>query len=76
MTRGKEILSIVPLLALLALTTLKIYFVQSSTGGSLIWNANEAYLFIPVAQQGYRMSCLGYLVEFVREIFSLWRVRA
>jgi hypothetical protein len=68
MIRGKEILSIVALLTLLALATLKIHFVQSSTGGSLIWNANEAYVFIPVAQRGYRMSCIGYIVEFIREI--------
>jgi hypothetical protein len=70
MIRGKKILLIVALVtALLALTTLKMYFVQGSTGGTLIWNANRAYLFIPVFQEGYRFSCFGYLVEFVREIF-------
>jgi hypothetical protein len=70
MIRGKKILLIVALVTvLLALATLKMYFVQSSSGGTLIWNAHEAYVFIPVAQSGYRMSCIGLIVEFVREIF-------
>jgi hypothetical protein len=56
-------------LGALLLATVPTYHVQTASGGSLIWNANEAYVFEGVAQRGFNFSRLGYLVEFVREIF-------
>jgi hypothetical protein len=35
----------------------------------LIWNSNEAYVFISVAQYGYSSSYLDFLIEIVKEIF-------
>src|SRR5271169_4375552 len=53
----------------LLLATVPTYYIQSASGGSLMWNANEAYVFEGVVQRGFHFSRLGYLVEFVREIF-------
>lgn len=58
MIQWKTILLTVALVAaLLALTTLKIYFVRSDSGGSLIWNANRAYLIISEKKVGICDSC-------------------
>jgi hypothetical protein len=46
--------------AILAAGTLKIYFIRDDSGGEVLWNGKEAYLFISVSQRGFRMSYLKY----------------
>jgi hypothetical protein len=56
-------------LAAVLLAFLKTYYVRSENRGDLIWNADEAYVFIRLIQRGYRLSYLGFLVEFNKESF-------
>jgi hypothetical protein len=52
-----------------ALAWLRVYYVRDGAVGVLLWNSNEAYLFVNTFQSGYNFSYLGYLGEIVREIF-------
>lgn len=60
---------IVLAVTLSGLTLPKVYHVVNRQNGDLIWNSNDAYVFISVAQYGYRSSYLGFLIEIVKEIF-------
>jgi hypothetical protein len=51
----------------------KIYAFHDDCGGELLWNADEAYLFIGVARQGFRISYLEYPWVILKE--SLYGVR-
>jgi hypothetical protein len=51
----------------------KIYAFRDDCGGYLLWNADEAYLFIGVARQGFRISYLEYPWVILKE--SLYGVR-
>jgi hypothetical protein len=55
------------LVAVLAASALKIYLVREDSGGDVLWNANEAYLFIGVAYRGGHMSYLEYPWMTLRE---------
>src|ERR1700732_145552 len=60
---------IVLAVALSALTLPKVCHVLNQENGTLLWNSNEAYVFMSVTQYGYKSSYLGFLGEIVREIF-------
>ncbi len=51
------------------LAVLRIHVLRVDSGGTLFWNAEDAYLFINARDAGYRFSYLGYAVEVVREIY-------
>ena len=51
----------------------KIYAIRDDCGGELLWNADEAYLFIGVARQGFRISYREYPWVILKE--SLYGVR-
>ena len=51
------------------LAVLKVHYVRDELNGSLLWNAQEAYLFLGVAQFGYTFSYLGLIREWFMELF-------
>jgi hypothetical protein len=54
---------------LLILGFSEVHYVRKEAWGWLFWNSQKAYVFIGVNDRGYRLSCLGLVVEAVREIF-------
>ena len=38
------------------------YFVRDDSGGEVLWNSDEAYVFVHVATRGLHVTWLGYLV--------------
>jgi hypothetical protein len=50
------------------LTVLRVHYVRDELNGSLLWNAQEAYLFLGVAEFGYTFSYLGLLREWLMEL--------
>lgn len=46
--------------AMVAAASLKLYFIHDDDGDDLVWNSNEAYLFMGVARRGYRISYMEY----------------
>ncbi len=67
--KGRFWLLIVAAVVLVLVGSLRLYYVRTDSGGELFWNADNAYVFIGMADRGYRLTCLGLGVEFVREIF-------
>lgn len=53
--------------AIIAAASLRIYFIREDSGGRVLWNANEAYLFIGVSRRGFRVSYLEYPWAILRE---------
>lgn len=54
-------LGIAALVGILVLTTvLNLYFIRDDSGGYIVWNADEAYLFIKVARRGFYTRCIAY----------------
>jgi hypothetical protein len=47
--------------------SLKIYFIRDDSAGNLLWNADEAYLFMNVSRRGIRMSYLEYPLVLLKE---------
>jgi hypothetical protein len=59
------------LVALIAAAILNIYFIRNDSGGDFLWNADEAYLFIPVARRGLHTSYLAYpWVLFAESLYA------
>jgi len=56
-------------LALIILATLKVNYVNVQPDGQLLWNDDDAYIFIGLADRGYRLSYLRYAAESIREEF-------
>ena len=50
----------VVVIAMVALVFGKIYSVQDDGGGTLLWNGNEAYLFMGVSRRGFQIGYLEY----------------
>lgn len=46
--------------AIVAAATLKVYFIRNDSAGQLLWNSDEAYLFISAVPRGFHMRYLGY----------------
>ena len=44
----------------IALAFSKIYYIREDSAGTLLWNANEAYLFMSVVRRGFRIGYLEY----------------
>ncbi len=63
-------IGIAVLVILVALASLKVYYIRYGADGTLLWNASEAYLFINVGNLGYMLSYLEYPVEAVKEYFG------
>jgi hypothetical protein len=67
--KRSALVAVVVAAVLLVLSVFKVYYVRSTEGGSLVWNGDEAYIFLGILQRGYRLSYLGFLFEFVKESF-------
>jgi hypothetical protein len=59
------------LLVLIASVFFQIYYIGGSGDGDLLWNQNEAYLFVHGEHRGYHVSYLGYVGELVKEYFGV-----
>jgi hypothetical protein len=51
------------------LLSLHVYYIQTGSGGDLFWNSEDAYVFIGMADRGYRFSYLGFLMEQIKELY-------
>ncbi|MFZ0277185.1 MAG: hypothetical protein WA254_04130 [Candidatus Sulfotelmatobacter sp.] len=70
LARRKIIVAVIVLgLAVSALAWLRVYYVIDKSGGDLVWNSSDAYVFIGVVESGHTFSYLGFLGELVRELF-------
>jgi hypothetical protein len=67
------VLVAVLVIAIMAFGFGKIYAIRDDCGGYLLWNADEAYLFIGVGRGGFRISYLEYPWVILKE--SLYGVR-
>ena len=48
----------------------KIYYVREDNSGCILWNTNEAYLFMNVHPRGYHFTYLEYPLVVVKEYFN------
>jgi len=47
-----------------------VYTVRDDNGGTILWNSNEAYLFMSEVKRGYRMSWPGFAVAALFDWFN------
>lgn len=47
-----------------------IYTLRDDNGGTIIWDANEAYLFMSVARRGYRLNWPTYAAAILGQFFN------
>lgn len=57
-------------IGLTMLASVKVYFIRTQASGDLLWEADDAYIFLNITQRGYRISYLRYPFEFVKEYFG------
>jgi hypothetical protein len=50
-----------------------VYVIRQSAGQTLLWNKDEAYLFVDTTTFGYQLMGAQYLIEVVKEILGLVR---
>jgi hypothetical protein len=62
-------LLVVLALVISTLALVRLHYVRSGAVGDLIWNSDEAYVFLSVYQYGNTFSCLGVVGEMVKEGF-------
>jgi hypothetical protein len=62
------VLSAVLVGALMALVFGKLYMIREDSGADLLWNSNEAYLFVNVARRGFRINYLEYPWVVLKEL--------
>lgn len=63
MPRKKAVSGLVVLVVLSSLVVLtfsKIYYIREDSAGTLLWSADEAYLFMSVVRRGFRIGYLEY----------------
>ena len=66
---GAGVLSLALLLVILSF--FRIYYIGGDGTCDLLWNQNEAYLFVHGTRLGYTPSYLGYVGEMAREYFGV-----
>ena len=55
--------------AVAILASCQVYYAREDDSGTLLWNADEAYLFMSVARRGYHCSYLRYPLVISEEYF-------
>lgn len=63
----KKKLGIAVLALLVSVAVLNLYFIRDDSGGYVVWNNDEAYLFIGVARRGFHTRCIGYPWAVLKE---------
>lgn len=58
--KPKRLIAVVIAAAVIAAASFNAYFIREDTGGILIWNANEAYLFFNITSRGHYVKWLRY----------------
>ena len=72
MEKGQK-LAVIAAVFLIAATVLgfgKIYAIRDDCGGDLLWNADEAYVFMNVARRGFRISYVEYPWVILKELLN------
>ncbi len=69
MRRKNVIATVLVLLAMLASAALRLYYIRNDSGGTLIWNDEEAYLLMSTAQRGLRVRYVSYPLVLLKEFF-------
>jgi len=64
----KKTVVILAVLAILVVLFAPVYYIRDEAGGNLIWNGDQAYLFMTVVHRGYRMNCFRLVAAFVKEL--------
>ena len=59
---------VLAVLAILVVLFAPVYYIRDEAGANLIWNSDQAYVFITVVHRGYRMNCLRLFGAFVKEL--------
>jgi hypothetical protein len=75
MMRNRTTKAVAALLAVALFVSLifHVHFVRQGAGQTLLWNKDEAYLFVDVTSFGYRLTYAQYLLEIVKEYFRVVR---
>ena len=69
--RTKSIIAVALLIATTVTTaSCNIYYLHAYSGGNLIWNASEAYVFMQVGRRGHHISYIRYPLFAVKEILG------
>jgi hypothetical protein len=67
--QNKATIAIV-LVIVMASSTLKLHYIRDGNNADVLWNGDEAYLFLGGKTLGYKVSYLGYPVALVRQYFG------
>jgi hypothetical protein len=72
MQKGAKTIIVVAILvgAMVTAASLKLYFIREDSGGEVLWNAKEAYLFIGVDRTGFQVSSFEYPWAVLREYLN------
>jgi hypothetical protein len=62
-----KVMMLVVFTTALASAFLKMYYIRDDGGATVLWNADEAYIFVVTAQRGFHLSYLKYPWAFFRE---------
>jgi len=66
--KTKAMVAVAILAAATVAASLRIYFIREDSGGYVLWNAGEAYLFISVARRGLHVSYPEYAWVVLEQI--------
>src|SRR6267378_1548429 len=66
---GGIVLGLVALVVLLSF--LRVYYIGGDGSCDLLWNQNEAYVFIHGTRLGYNFSYLGYAAQGLKNYFGI-----
>lgn len=68
---NKKIVTVVVLIiVILALASLKMYYVRDDSGVDILWNKSEGYLFLSVVRRGYHFSYMEYPMVAMLQYFG------
>jgi hypothetical protein len=62
-------------LTILAFLFLELHFVDDAADGVLLWNSQEAYLFVGLSRDGYHLTAIHCLVALIPAFFGVPRAR-
>jgi hypothetical protein len=66
-TKTKAAIAIAICAAVVIAASYRLYFIREDKGGTVLWNKNEAYFFIPISRRGKHVSSLRYAWFLAKE---------